>query len=231
MEKIDLTPRLETVAHLVPRGAKLADIGCDHGKLTIHLLSEGVIASAIAADIREGPLSHARKNAAEHGVAEFISFRLTAGLMGISPDTCDTIAIAGMGGETIADIMREAEWTKRGAHSLLLQPMTMLPSLRQFLWANGYVIESEHICREDKRFYVVMQVRGGGTAQRKTRTECIISKALLRDACAVEYLRFLLHTEEKALCGLKKANSPLEVEIQEKQQGINIIREALEVLE
>lgn len=230
MEKIDLTPRLKTVAHLVPYGARLADIGCDHGKLTIHLLSKGVIKSAIAADIREGPLTHARKNAAEHGFAEFISFKLTAGLQGISPDACDTIAIAGMGGETIASILREAKWTKHGAHALLLQPMTMLPSLRQFLWENGYEIESEHICREDQRFYIVMQVRGGGAVQHKTRAECIISKALLRDACAAEYLRFLLHTEEKALCGLQKANLPCMAEIQEKQQGIKIIREALEVL-
>lgn len=230
MEKIELTPRLETISRLVSPGARLVDVGCDHAKLTIHLLTQGVIASAVASDLREGPLSHAKRNAEAHGVASRMTFRLAAGLHGVSPEACDTIVIAGMGGETIAEILQEASWTRLGMHSLLLQPMTMIPNLRQFLWAMGYVIFAEHICKEDKRFYVVLEVRGGGAVQHKERAECMLSGALLQDAHAGDYFRFLLQTERKALCGMLQSKLPNEAEIQEKQQAIALIEEALEGL-
>ena len=35
---------------------------------------------------------------------------------------CDTIVIAGMGGENIAQILQLAPWTADGCHTLLLQP-------------------------------------------------------------------------------------------------------------
>ena len=136
-----LTPRLACIAALVPQGAQLADVGTDHGKLPITLLIEGRIAHAIGSDLREGPLDHAARNAEEHGV--ILPLRLAAGLDGISPEECDTVTIAGMGGQTIAEILQNAPWTADGDHLLLLQPMTMIYELRQWLWAHGYAIERE----------------------------------------------------------------------------------------
>ena len=101
-----LTPRLACIAALVPQGAQLADVGTDHGKLPITLLIEGHIAHAIGSDLREGPLDHAARNAEEHGV--ILPLRLAAGLDGISPEECDTVTIAGMGGQTIAEILQNA---------------------------------------------------------------------------------------------------------------------------
>ena len=59
-----LTPRLACLAALVPPGARLADVGTDHGKLPISLLLDGRIAQAIGSDIGAGPLAHAARNAA-----------------------------------------------------------------------------------------------------------------------------------------------------------------------
>ena len=162
MESMILTPRLACIAALVPQGAQLADVGTDHGKLPITLLIEGRIAHAIGSDLREGPLDHAARNAEEHGV--ILPLRLAAGLDGISPEECDTVTIAGMGGQTIAEILQNAPWTADGDHLLLLQPMTMIYELRQWLWAHGYAIERETLCREDRRHYVILSVRGGAKA-------------------------------------------------------------------
>ena len=63
--RIELSPRLRLAADLVPKGARLADVGTDHAYLPACLLMEGKIPSAIAADLREGPLSRARETAAE----------------------------------------------------------------------------------------------------------------------------------------------------------------------
>ena len=120
-ENLTLTPRLQAIADRVPQGARLADIGTDHGHLPLRLLTQNRLTCAIASDLREGPLDHARDNARFHGLTDRVSFRLASGLEGIAPDECDTISIAGMGGETIAAILEAAPWTADGKHTLLLQ--------------------------------------------------------------------------------------------------------------
>lgn len=200
MESMILTPRLALAASLVPEGARLADIGTDHGKLPVKLLLEGRVRSAIGSDIRPGPLAHAARNAEEHGV--ILPLRLAAGLAGIAPEECDTITIAGMGGETIADILAEAPWTRAGAHLLILQPMTMLPVLRLWLAANGYRTGAECLCREGEKFYLVIAARGGGKARRLTPLEALAPEALLADSLAEPYLAALLRRERAALRGM-----------------------------
>lgn len=161
MRPIELSPRLRSVAELVPGGAVLADIGTDHALLPVYLLQRGRIERAVAADLRKGPLSKARDNAEKYGLLDRMSFCLCDGLSQIRPDDADTIAIAGMGGETIAVILDAAPWTKEGGHKLLLQPMTSAYELRDFLSRNGYIIKMEYLNREDRRIYVTMEVGAG----------------------------------------------------------------------
>ena len=81
MEKeLQLQPRLQCIASLVPQGARLADVGTDHGYLPVWLLQHGRIESAIASDINALPLDHARATAREYGVTERMDFRLCPGL-------------------------------------------------------------------------------------------------------------------------------------------------------
>ena len=49
MKHLQLQPRLRLLADMVPQGARLADIGTDHGYLPVWLMQQGRIASAIAA--------------------------------------------------------------------------------------------------------------------------------------------------------------------------------------
>ena len=119
--RLQLQPRLQCIASLVPKGARLADIGTDHGYLPVYLLQEGTIGHAIVSDINALPLAHARATAAEYGVTEKLDFRLCPGLAKLRPEECDTVAIAGMGGETILGILEAAPWTRDGAHTLILR--------------------------------------------------------------------------------------------------------------
>ena len=84
--KLELSPRLEAIAGLVPEGCGcLADIGTDHGYVPVSLLLEGRIRRAVAADIGALPLDHARRTAEQYGVAEKLDFRLGDGLSVLSP--------------------------------------------------------------------------------------------------------------------------------------------------
>lgn len=202
---MELTPRLHAIAMQVPQGTRLADVGTDHGYLPVWLLLHGRIEKAIAADLREGPLNRARETARRYGQAENISFRLCNGLEDIAADEVDTVAIAGMGGETIAAILEAAPWSRQGK-LLLLQPMTGMPQLRQWLQSHGYVILEERLAREGKRLYSIWTVRGG--------TMLPLSPAELWAGInkpgpfRLDYLSLAEEKAHKVLDGLRAAREP-----------------------
>ena len=160
-EQIALSPRLRMAASLVPPGARLADIGTDHGYLPAALILEGAIPSAIAADLRPGPLARARETAVRYGLEDRLSLRLCDGLSGIGPEEADAVVIAGMGGETIAAILEAAPWVRERNIPVIVQPMSSMPDLRAWLGRSGYCIETEKLCREGETLYTALAVRAG----------------------------------------------------------------------
>ena len=160
MKELALQPRLQLLADMVPAGSRLADVGTDHGYLPVYLLQQGRISRAIASDIVDGPLQHARQTAAEYEV-DGIDFRLCPGLDAIAPHEADTVVIAGMGGETIQAILTAAPWTADSSHLLLLQPMTKVEYLRKWLVDNRYTFTEERLVWDKDHLYPVFAVRGG----------------------------------------------------------------------
>ena len=102
MSKIKLDDRLKSVASLVRNGKRVADIGTDHGYLVAYLVENNICPCGIAADLRKGPLENARQTVIQQGLSDKIELILSDGLENISPDSCDDIVIAGMGGNLIA---------------------------------------------------------------------------------------------------------------------------------
>ena len=156
MRPIELTPRLLALARQVPKGARFADVGTDHARLPVWLLERGIIQSAIASDLRTGPLEQARETARRHGLTAKVSFRLGDGLAPIRGNEVDVCAIAGMGGETIAAILGACPWAASGEHIFLLQPMTSVEELRGWLWRNGFRITGEELVMEGRTMYVLL---------------------------------------------------------------------------
>ena len=159
MERIKLGPRLEAVASFIPKGAAVADVGTDHGLLPIWLRTTDPSSCVIASDLRTGPLAAARKNADKHHV-EGIRFRLCSGLQDIKPEEADTVVIAGMSGETICAILREASWDWQGKR-LILEANTKHPELLTWLYRHGLTVSGEKIPEEHGRFYRVYCVVPG----------------------------------------------------------------------
>lgn len=155
---IHLDKRLSMVASMVRRGSRIADIGTDHAYLPVYLVQSGVCPSGIAADIRSGPLEAARRTVTEEGLTENIALRLGDGLAPVSAEEADDIAIAGMGGETIVEILSAADWVKDARLRLILQPMTRAEELRRWLLTNGFAITEERLVRDGHRLYPVMAV-------------------------------------------------------------------------
>lgn len=153
---ITLDKRLSAVAALVRPGSRLADIGTDHAYLPVHLVQAGVCPSAIASDIGVGPLEAARRTVTENGLTSKISLRLGDGLATVTADEVEDIAIAGMGGETIAAILEAAPWVKDARLRLILQPMTRAEDLRRWLLTNGLSVIEEHLIIDGRHLYPVL---------------------------------------------------------------------------
>lgn len=156
-----LSPRLQAVADLVPEGADLVDVGTDHGRLPVWLACQGRIPSAVATDLRSGPLSRGKALASQWGVEDRISFRLCDGLAAVSPEEGWVITITGMGGETIADILDRSPWTRTGYRRYILQPMSGADGLRRYLSENSFAISREILIREGDVLYVILLAEPG----------------------------------------------------------------------
>ncbi len=216
MQKIKLSNRLLMLANQVNSAKVVADIGSDHGYLSIYLMQNQLCKTAIASDINEGPLNVGIENIKNTGFEEQIKTKLSDGLREYSSDECDTIIIAGMGGETIASILKDAPWTKDGNHKLILQPMTLPEELRFFLYTNGYKITKEILCKEGKKIYLCICAIGGGEKlQIEHASSCLVSKHLNNDKLKKDYYVDLHKRYKKAQKGILKAQKERELTNQE----------------
>ena len=154
---IPLSKRLQVCAGLVAPGDRVADIGCDHGYLSIYLLKKGLASSVIAADINEMPLQSAKRNAVRFGVSQNIRFYLSDGVKSI-PKDFDTLICAGMGADTMVSILEAAPWLRSNAYRLILQCQSKTPMLRKYLSDQGWRITEESVLRDGRFLYTVMEV-------------------------------------------------------------------------
>ncbi len=162
---INLTPRLEKIAELVENSKLTADIGTDHAYLPVSLIEREKAERAIASDIRPGPLSRAKDTVTRSGMDDRISLRLGPGLETLTEDDkADTIIIAGMGGEMIAEILEKSINIVKSAERIIVQPMSSAPELRKYIYGRGFSDIHEHIAAEGNRLYNIISMSPGNEA-------------------------------------------------------------------
>lgn len=208
-----LSPRLQAVADLVPAGARLADVGTDHGRLPVWLIQHGVVERAVCSDLRPGPLSRARALAERWQVSDQTVFRLCDGLSEIAPYEADVITVAGMGGETIAEILRAARWTGQPGHTYILQAMSGMDGLRRYLSGNGFAIEREVLVEEGDTLYVVVLARPG-EMKPLTEGEIWVGRQTpgMDSPLRSRYLAQELQKLRRAVVGLERSQRPEDAE-------------------
>lgn len=155
-----LTPRLECILRHIT-SIKIADIGTDHAYIPIELAKKYKDITAIACDIKSGPLAIATANIEKYGFTGVISTRLGSGLNCLCEGEVDEIIIAGMGGILISQIIEENIHIARSAKKLILQPMNAQDELRRFLIENSFSISNEDIAIEGFKVYNVFDVQNG----------------------------------------------------------------------
>lgn len=206
--KLPISDRLLACAAFVAPGDRVADIGCDHGYLSIYLLTKGIAKFCIAADINEQPLLSAVRNAKKYGVQDKMSFHLSDGVKNIPRDfTC--MVCAGMGADTMVSILEAAPWLQNNQYRLILQCQSKTPILRRYLSDHGWRITEESVLRDGKFLYTIMEVYYEPEYPLLTEAECYLSPALRKNSSddvsaycqwVVEGVRIAAaHNEEKQM--------------------------------
>ena len=108
-----LDARLTAAAELVLPGKPVADIGCDHGKLTAVLAASGKYPRVIGADLRPGPLAKAEQTLEHAGCKDRVELRLGDGLSVLSAGEVGTIVLAGVSAQTTWEIIEQAPWVSQ----------------------------------------------------------------------------------------------------------------------
>ncbi len=158
---IRLDERLRCAFELLQGAKRVADIGCDHGKLSAALLLDGRCERVIAGDISADCLDKTRRLLERYDLRDRAEARLGSGLSVISPGECDGAAILGMGGELIAELLQASVTVAERMERLVLQPMSGVEELRQWLYETGYHVLADRLVTVGSRWYQLMSVRKG----------------------------------------------------------------------
>ena len=157
---IRLDQRLTTIANLVDYG-KVADVGCDHGKLGYYLVSTDRASEVIATDISAPSLAKAKELAKENGVSDIMSARLGDGLGCVDSEEVDTVIIAGLGGDVIANILSRACEDGKTFEHFLLSPNTHPEKVRREIIASRHTIIYDDLLEVAGKVYTIIKTQKG----------------------------------------------------------------------
>ncbi len=160
---IRLDQRLTTIANLVDYG-KVADVGCDHGKLGYYLVSTDRASEVIATDVSAPSLAKAEELAKENGVSSIMQARLGNGLEPINSGEVNTVVIAGLGGDVIANILSRAREEGKSFDCFLLSPNTHAEKVRREIEKSAHTIVYDEVLECAGKVYTIIKTKRGESA-------------------------------------------------------------------
>lgn len=199
---VRLTGRLRAAVDAVRPGARVVDVGCDHGRLCAWLVQSGQVPFAVAVDINEKPLQKARILFEKCGITDRTAVRQADGLDGIVPGDIDDIVIAGLGADVICGIIERTPWLKDRDKQLVLVPSSRHAQLRVWLCQNGFDIIDEKAVTQGRHCYTVMTVRYIGRIWQPGPVFAAIGILKPGTPDYVDYLDKVYNSAQKVIGGL-----------------------------
>lgn len=206
---VKLDRRLSRCADLVSRGGIALDVGTDHALLPCYLVENGISRSAFASDVADGPLLRARITVGGCGLSEKVQLLKSDGFKDI-PDSIlgsvTDVIIAGMGGELIAEILKDYNKLRPGVN-IIAQPNSRPQALRRFFAENGFEIRCETAVRDKKMFYPIICAAPSDKIRQLSDFEAEVGFLNPRDPESREYLLKEAARLRAAAMGMESAAS------------------------
>lgn len=152
-----MTKRIATICEVLPRAEVFADVGCDHGYCAQYMLENNLCGRAYISDVSAESLKKAEKLLEPYIAAGRCIPVCADGLEGI-PEACNSVLIAGMGGEEIVHILEKFPLPE----TFVLQPMKNSEKVRSFLLSRGAKIEKDFTFQDGKFYDLIVGNACGG---------------------------------------------------------------------
>lgn len=146
--------RLNTIASFINKEDIVADIGSDHGHLPLYLAKQGHT-FIYANENKKAPFNRLKTAVQAQKLENIITTELSDGLKTL-PKQINTVVIAGMGGNLIADIITANPDKLDNVSKLILAPNNHEQDLRQVLSFSGFTIVDEVVIEEAGQFYEII---------------------------------------------------------------------------
>lgn len=227
---VKLTPRLKTIADEIKAGETMADIGTDHGFLPIYLWEAGISPHVIMADISRGSLDKARDNCEMLHPGQEFDLRLGSGIEVLENGEVDAVAIAGMGGILMTEILGVDLEKAHSFRRLILQPRNHVGKLRYWLLNNGFKIVNEQLVREGKFICEILTVEPKEVAVSMNQDEDDIEYEFphtlirFRNELTEEYLQRKISLEQQILESMSKGSLTTEEQLKHQKYRIEYLQ-------
>lgn len=184
--------RLLDIISLIDKNKKVIDIGTDHGLVPLYLAKNGISENILATDILEKSLDKLRMRL-DDNLRRIITTKVTDGFVGIEKQDKQVAIIAGMGANTIIDIIEKSLDFAKNLDYLVLASNVNTEKLRTYLVDNNFEIIKDFLSYENNKYYDILKVRFGN-AKKLTLAETYYGKddidtkaALLVEKLAIDY--------------------------------------------
>ncbi|MCF0116850.1 MAG: SAM-dependent methyltransferase [Bacilli bacterium] len=160
--KFQLSERLTKICSLVPSGVILGDIGSDHGYLIASLIKEGIISKGYACDNKKGPFKRLEETITTMSLNDEVEITLSDG-MSLLPSYVNAVAICGMGGDLIVNILKKDLTKLENIEYLIIDAHTCVDYIRKEICSLGFYIDDEIDLIEDKVYYQLIRFKKGNS--------------------------------------------------------------------
>ena len=152
--------RLYEIIKLIDNGKSVIDIGTDHGLVPLYLAKNSISADILATDI-SAPSLKKLEDKLDDELRKNIKTKVTDGFKGIEAKENQIAIIAGMGGNTIIEIIDDSLEFAKNLDYLILESNIATETLRNYLNDNDFFIERDFLTFENKKYYDILKVSYG----------------------------------------------------------------------
>lgn len=152
--------RLLDIINILDSDKKIIDVGTDHGLVPLYLAKNKISSDILATDI-SAPSLQKLVDKLDDDLKKVIKTKVTDGFKGLESEENQVAIIAGMGANTIIDIINDSLEFSKNLDYLVLASNVNTYELRRFLNINGFYIEKDFLSFEKGKYYDILKVYYG----------------------------------------------------------------------
>ena len=211
--------RLMDIINLIDYGKNVIDVGTDHGLVPLYLAKNNISSNILATDI-SAPSLKKLEDQLDDDLSKIIKTKVTDGFKGIEKEDNQIAIIAGMGGNTIVDIIDASIEFAQNLDYMILESNIATEKLRLFLYNNNFEIMRDFLSFENGKYYDILKVKYGNKKEMKisdiyygfenieNKSQLLVKK-LLVDCKKNQIFRENIIKNSKNNDGLEKINERL----------------------